>query len=127
MKLTNENAIKMLKKARLLEVEESLDMYPENERDGRDDWQMLADEAGYIYSCYLEDGHVNNDALFEARELLRETRYGKVIPIDSRTFRPKRGYWPSDIQGAKDCVNAFNRLERFVERLEKLGYYSRWL
>lgn len=127
MKLTDEKAIKMLMKARLYDVEESIDTYPENERDGRDDFQMLADEAGYIYSCYFEGGHVNNDALYGARELLRETKYGKVIPIDSRTFRPKRGYYQSDIQDAKDIVNAFNRLERFVNRLEKLGYYSKWL
>ena len=127
MKFTDEKAIKMLKKARLYEIEESIDMYPENERDGRNDFQMLADEAGYVYSNYFEYGHCFHDALEEARELLRETKYGKVIPIDSRTFKPRLGYYPSDIQSAKDLVNEFNRTERLVKRLEKLGYYSKWL
>ena len=127
MKLTDEKAIKMLKKARLYELEEMIDNYPENERDGRNDWQMLADEAGYYYSCYLEDGHCFKDDLADAREKLRETKNGKVIPIDKKTFRPLHGYWPSDLQIARDAVNEFNRLKRFVERLEKRGYYSKWL
>lgn len=127
MELTNEKVIKMLKKARQYDVEEHIAMYPENERDGRDDWQMLADEAGYVYSCYLEDGHCFHDDLVESRRLLSETRYGKVIPLDRRTLRPLQGYRPSDIYSAKETVNEFSRLERLVKRLEKLGYYSRWL
>lgn len=127
MKLKDEQVIRILKRVRLYELEEAIDTYPENERDGRSDWQMLADEAGYIYSCYHEDGHVFKDDLEGARELLRETRYGKVIPLDQRTLKPRRGYYPSDIQIAKNCVNEFNRLERLVNKLEKLGYYSKWL
>ena len=127
MKFKDEQVIKLLKKVRMLDLEEAVDSYPEDERDGRNDWQMLADEAGYIYSCFLEDGHVFKDDLDGSRALLRETKYGKVIPLDQRTLKPKRGYWPSEIQGAKDCVNEFNRLERLVRKLEKLGYYSRWL
>ena len=127
MKLTDERAIKMLRKARLYEVEESIDSYPEDERDGRDDFQMLADEVGYVYSCYLEDGHCFKDDLEMAREKLRQTKYGKVIPLDPRTLKPRRGYYPSDIDLAKTCVNEFNRTERMVKRLEKMGYYSKWL
>lgn len=127
MTLKDEQVIKMLKRARLYEVEEMIEDYPEDEVDGRDDWQMLADEAGYMYSCFLEDGHCYRDDLEGARELLRKTHYGKNIPLDPRTLKPKRGYYPSDIQIAKDCVNEFNRLERLVKRLEKLGHYSQWL
>lgn len=125
MKLTDGKAIAMLQRARLYDVEESIDTYPENERDGRDDWQMLADEAGYIYSLYFEDT-CHAEALEDARRVLAETKYGKVIPLDPRTFKPKRGYMPSDIQVAKDIVNEFNRLKRFCERLEKMGYHSKW-
>ena len=127
MKLTDKEVIKTLKKARLYEVEEMIDTYPEDERDGRNDWQMLADEAGYFYSCFLEDGHCFKDDLAEAREKLRRTKFGKTIPLDCRTLKPLYGYWPSDIQAAKDAVNEFNRAKNLVKRLEKLGYYSRWL
>ena len=117
MKLTDNEAIKMLKKARLFEVEEHIDSYPEDERDGRNDFQMLADEAGYVYSCFLEDGHVLRDDLEYSKRKLSETKYGKVIPLNPNTLRPKQGYYPSEIQSCKDCVNEFNRLERFVKRL----------
>lgn len=115
-----------MQKVRSYELEYGIEIYPEYERDGRDDWQMLADETGYIYSCFLEDGHAFKDDLEESRRKLRETKYGKVIPLDKRTFKPKKGYWPSDIQTCKDCVNEFNRLGRFLKRLQDKGYYSKW-
>lgn len=127
MKLTDKTAIQMLKKARLIEVEENIYNYPENERDGRNDLQMLADETGYVYSCYFEDGHVFHDDLIDCKRKLSETKYGKVIPLNPVTLKPKYGYMKSDIQTCKDCVNEFKRTERLVKRLEKLGYYSKWL
>lgn len=122
-----EDAKKMLEKANVYEVECSVAEYPEDERDGRDDFQMLADEAGYVFSCYLEDGHVLHNSLKEARRKLYETRYGKVIPVDSTTFKPLKGYTPSDVQNAKDIVNEYNRTRRFLLKLENMGYYSQWV
>ena len=127
MKFTDKNAIKMLKKLNVFDVEDDIDFYPEDERDGRSDMQMLADEAGYVLSCYEEDGHAYHDALEEAREKLYETQYGKVIPLDVRTLKPKHGYWEYDIQNAKDYVNGYRRLQRLVEKLKKMGYYSKWV
>ena len=125
MKLTEKKAITMLERARLWEVEEAIDMYPENERDGRDDFQMLADEAGYILSLYDEDT-CHADDLKQSKEILRATNYGKSIdPVWVSTLKPV--YKKSDIECAKDSVNEYNRLKRFVERLEKIGYYSKWL
>lgn len=126
MELTNTKAIEMLRKARCYDVEESIENYPEAERFDRDDFQVMADEAGYVYSCYFEEGHCDNDARIEALELLHETKYGKVIPLDMRTLKPKRGYWPHDIQNAKDFLNMIARTGRLVKRLEKMGYISRW-
>lgn len=126
MELTNEKAVAMLLKARCYDVETSIENYPENERDGRDDFQVIADEAGYVLSCYYEDGHCDNDARIEAIELLHETQYGKTIPIDPKTMKPKRGYMPSDIQSAKDFLNMIARTARLVKRLKKIGYVSRW-
>jgi len=124
VKLTDKTAIKMLEKARLGYVEHSLWTYPEDERDGRNDLQMLADETGYFYSSHLDDGHCLRNELLEARALLKRTKYGKVIPIDCGTFRPLPGYTPRDIEMAKECVNEFNRAGSLLKKLEKLGYYS---
>lgn len=127
MKFTDKNAIRMLEKVRCWDLQESIDSYPEDERDGRSDMQILADEAGYIYSCYSEDGHCLYDDLCEAKRKLRETKYGKFIPTDAHTLKPKQGYWPSDIEIAKNIVQEYKRLERLVIRLDKMGYHSRWL
>jgi hypothetical protein len=127
MKFTDKNAIRMLEKVRCYDLQESIDNYPEDEGDGRSDMQILADEAGYIYSCYSEDGHVFCDDLAEAKRKLRETKNGKVIPVDKRTLKPKYGYNPTDIQIARDTIQEYKRLERLVIRLDKMGYHSRWL
>lgn len=123
MKLTNEKAIKMLKKARLYQLEEMLDEYPDDEVDERDDFQMIADEGGYWLSMYDEDT-VYKDDLDRSKRILSETNYGKFVPILSSTFRPKYSEW--DIQASKNSVNEYNRLKRLIERLRGMGYYSRW-
>ena len=124
MKITDQEVIKIMKRARLYEVEESVYTYPENERDGRSDMQVLADEASYYLSLYEEDGTAHSDDLAWAKEVLSRTRYGKVMPLYMPSMTPV--YRPSDIQNAKDCVNEYNRLKRLVKRLEGKGYYGRW-
>lgn len=126
MKLTDEIAIKMLKKVNSSILEEQVWYYPDNERDGRTDLEFLMDEVSYNYSCYLEDGHVWKDDYEDAKRLLRETKYGKTIPLDTRTMNPRNGYWPSDIQCAKDTVNEVARIKRLGERLQRMGYYGHW-
>lgn len=124
MTITDNEVKKILKRVRLYEVEESLESYPENERDGRCDMQMLADEASYILSLYTEGDTIHSDDLAWAREVLRETNHGKFIPLRLSTLKPK--YRPSDIDNAKNTVNEYARLQRLVKRLEAKGYYGRW-
>lgn len=119
MILTNPEVLKALHKVACEELYESIEYYPEDERDGRDDWQMLADEAGYILSCYEEDGHCFKDDLEWAREKLRETKHGKIIPLDPQTFKPLRGYYPSDIDSAESVVKEYNALKRLIRQCQK--------
>ena len=60
------------------QLEEMLDTYPENERDGRSDLQMVADEAGYLYSLFAEEGTGHWDALEDARQIMKKTENGKA-------------------------------------------------
>ena len=121
MKLTNEAAIKALEKVRVLELEEMISGYPEQEVDGRSDWDMIANEAGWLLDSYNSDDTVRNEDLPEARGILASTRYGKIIPVNARTLKPI--YSPVDIQIAKDTVNEYNRLTRFVKKLKSMGLY----
>jgi len=106
MKLTDIEAIKALKKVRVLQLEEMINDYPEN-------------EAGWLLEMFQEGETAHSDSLQEAREILSRTKYGKCIPVDPRTFKPKIRLY--EIQNAKDTVNEYNRLVRFVAKLRKMG------
>jgi len=125
MKITDTKVLDMIKRMRSCELEEAIDAYPENERDGRSDIQFFADEAGYILSLYEEDGTCHYDVLKESRYILNRTKYGKAIPVWLSTLKPV--YQPSDIRLAKDVVNEYNRYKRLLKKLNSMGVYSRWI
>lgn len=127
MKLHDEQAIKLLKKLRPSEVLlETIDEYPDDERDGRSDLEFLMDEISYYYSLHMEDGHCYHDDYEDAKRKLRETKHGKSIPVDIRTMRPMPGYWPSDIEACKNVVNEVARIQRLGKKLQGMGYYGSW-
>lgn len=126
MKITDKKALRILKRAASYELDEQIENYPDKERDGRTDLEFIADEISYQVSCYNEDGHVWKDDLEEAREKLRETKNGKIQILDSRTLKPKYGYWPSDIENAKSIVNEYKRLRSLLKELQNDGFYGRW-
>ena len=121
MKLTDTEAIKALKKVRVYDLEQMIDDYPEDERDGRTDWDMIANEAGWLLDSLNEDGNANHEALEEARELLRETKNGTIFhglltSVQLQTMQFK-------VQDARDYINMYNRLTRFVKKLKGMGLY----
>ena len=124
MKLTDEKAIKLLKKVNALVLEEQIDSYPDDERDDRSDMKFLADEVSYQIMMYNEDGSTWKDDLADARTILNRTKYGKRILIDPRTMMPI--YTQSDIWSAKERVNEYRRLYRLLKRLQDSGYYGEW-
>ena len=119
MKLTDEKAIKALRRVRIYELEEMIESYPESDIDGRNDWEMIANEAGWLLDSYNSYDTCRNDYLGEARDILSKTRYG-TVPYLNYTGKV---YTESEIQDAKNTVNEYNRLVRFVERLKKMGLY----
>lgn len=123
MNITNKDALRELKIVKCYELDESIESYPEDERDGRSDMQILADEVSWRLSLYGEDTCTGGD-YEEAKEILNETKYGKVIPLNPHTLKPK--YTPSRIQSAKDSVNEHRRLRACMDRLNKKGYYGKW-
>ena len=121
MKLTDENAIKALKKLRCYDLEMMIADYPENERDGRSDWDMIANEAGWLLDGFRDPEHANNEALQEAKELIRKTKNGTVFPGLVTSVQLES--WRILVQDARDLVNMVKRLERFVRRLKADGLY----
>lgn len=125
MNITDTNVRAHLRAVRSGELEEMLSDYPEDERDGRSDMQMLADEAGYLYSLYSEEGSGHRDDLVEAQRVLRATKNGKVMPLSLPSLTPK--YSNSTIRESREIVNHHRRLGNLIKRLERAGYHSQWL
>ena len=119
MKLTDPEAIKALKKVRVWDLAQMIDDYPEDERDGRSDWDMVANEAGWLLDALNEDGNANHDALLEAREIIRTTKNGTVFPGLLTSAQLKS--WQYRVQDARDFINMYNRLVRFVAKLKGMG------
>lgn len=126
MKITDEWVKKELSRMCDQYLIDDIDEYPDDERDGRSDVEFFADEVSYMVSLYHEDEHDWNYDLKEARQLLRETKNGKVIPISASTFKPKPGYEPHRVEWAKSVVREYGVLERELKKLQKMGYYGEW-
>lgn len=124
MKITDKRALHQLRIVNCCELDESVESYPESERDGRSDLQFVADEISYFASCYDEDGHCWHDDLAQSRRILAETENGKVMPLSMRSLRPK--YRESEIMAARNTVNEYRRFKNAVKRLANMGYYGRW-
>lgn len=121
MTLTDAEAIKALKKVRCYDLEERLSEYPEEERDGRTDWDMIADEAGWLLDSFHDDSCLNYVELEEARALIRETKNGTVFKGLLTTAQLRS--CELKVQGARDLINMVNRLARFVQKLKGMGLY----
>ena len=132
MKLTDKDAIKALNKLGIYELWDMIDCYPENERDGRTDWEMVANEASYLLSCCNEDGHTHKEDLDEAREIIQLARRVarrrgiKVKEVTQFATSYGRVYNWCEIDDAMRNVNEYNRLKRFVDKLDKMGLPIPW-
>lgn len=125
MTITDKEVLKELDRVRSYDLREDLNTYPEDERDGRSDMQMLADEVSYILSCYSEEGHCLGDGLRESKEILRETKNGKVIPLWKETLTPM--YRESQIQMSRKIINEHRRLQNLYKRLNDKGFNGKWM
>ena len=118
MKFTDEKAIAILKRVGICELDEAIDDYPEQERDGRSDMQMLADETSLILSLFSEDTS-HRDDLEWAKEIINKSR---------RKGAAFSGFVKvSDLQTAKNVLNEHRRLVNLESRLRKMGYRGKWM
>lgn len=101
MKLTDQAAIQELQKARIFRLEIMINDYPEYERAGRSDREIIAHEAAYLLEKYRDPYDAKYEELQEARRILRTSSN------------------PYDVQEAHEILNMYARLVRFVDRIQK--------
>ena len=118
MEINDKKIRKMLEKADLYFLTESIEIWPEEERNGRTDLQIITEEADYYLGLFQESGNVYSDDLADAREILHETKNGKVIPCGVSDLRPI--YTGSEIENAKRTVSEYRRLVRLAAKLNEI-------
>lgn len=128
MKFSDKDAKRMLQNVRSFDLEEDIANYPENERNGRSDLQILADEVSYLINLYGEET-TTAEEYKSAKCFLKETKNGTVMPFyDSIPPMPK--YSPLGLENkakdAKTVVNEYRRLCSLKKRLKVRGYVGRW-
>ena len=126
MKLTDQKAINIYKRLKSSDLLESIDEYPEDERDGRNDLQFLADEISYFRHTFETDGYSLNTELVDSKALLSKTKNGVVIPLNPKTLKIKRGYYPFDIEHARNVIAEYKQIKYYEKRLNSLGYFGQW-
>ena len=114
MIVTDKDAKRILKSLKCYECKESIESYPEDERGDKTDLQIIRDEVEYFVYMFEEvEGSFKGD-LDESREILRETRNGKYIPI-TRDLRPKYSVWR--IENAKRTISEYKQLKRILSKI----------
>ena len=115
MKITDKAVLNELKKVLSAELEENLETFPEEERDGKSDMEIFCDEVYYLIDMYIEPGTRQYNDLKWAREIMKKTKRGTVMPLDNRTLYPK--YSQCDVYLASEITNEVKRLKNCTRRL----------
>lgn len=122
MKITDKDVLRQLKIVRCSDLEESIRTFPEDEVEGKSNMQILKEEVDYLLSLYNEGGTIHSEDLEQAREIIRETKNGKVIPCYN-TVPPTPKYTVTrlelEVGKAKNTINEYNRLRSLQKRLNK--------
>lgn len=123
MKLTDTEALKELNRVKSGALWESISEYPEEERDGRSDMEMLADEVSWLIYCTHEEGCGEWEQAIRAKEIMKETKNGRVMPL-LPDLQPK--YKQYEVENARALINENRRIENLMKRLNNNGYYGQW-
>lgn len=117
MKFTDKRALKIVRSIKCYEVKESIESYPEEERDGKTDLDIILSELEYFAYMFEEvDGAFKGD-LDESREILRRTSNGKSLLINASTFKP---VWSrARIDSAKNTVSEYRQIKRLIKKLRE--------
>lgn len=118
MNITDKEALKIFKSIKCYELKESIESYPEEERDGKTDIAIIRDEIDYFVYMFEEVDGVFKGSLDESREILRETNNGRSIRISLPSFKPV--YQPYEIERAKRTISEYRQLKSLQKKLKEV-------
>lgn len=115
MKFTDKTAERIFKSIKCIEVKESIESYPEDERDDKTDLDIIRDEVEYFVYMFEEVDGAFKDDLERSRAILRETNNGKCNKIILPEFKLK--YSDYQIKAAKQTVSEYRQLKRILTKI----------
>lgn len=104
MKIKDKDVIRMIKRVRSYELEELIEIYPQEECEGYDDYDVLFEQLEFLMSKYSRSGNNQRDELDRAREIIKEGTEG------------------FEVFEAWEVVNEYNRLKRLYNKLKEEFY-----
>lgn len=116
MKITDRKLKALVSRIKCAELKTSILSFPEAERDGKTDKQIIIDEVDYFKELFEEEGNMFNDDLERSRALLRETKNGKEFP----TIDPKEiSMYMIAVWEAQRTVSEYRQIRRISETLRR--------
>lgn len=106
MEFVSEEVIKELEMIDSIELVENMIEFPEDEREGLSDFQILYDEICYLIDLYQDSGTDHNDMLKKAREIKKKTKDWTVVPASIEDFHPL--YKESEITDARNLIEEYD-------------------
>ncbi len=121
MKINDKKLAAMVEKANLIELNKRLYLTADADAkaEGLNEWEYIARECEWIIEDYESEGHVLYEERTHAKWLLKRTENGKRIPISTATFRPLIGYWPNDIEYARQTIADYNGTKALAKKIAK--------
>lgn len=115
MRFVDEEAKRYLASVRSARLEELIEETDKLDKEDRSDLEILYDEVNYLVELYMEDGTAPREEYLKAKEIVRKTENGKVMPLNPISLKPR--YSKQQVEDAKELVNEVRRLKRLSDTL----------
>lgn len=117
MIITDKKAKAIYNKILCPEVQESIDTFPDDERDGKTDMQIVMDEIAYFIEMFESDGTIYNDCLTEAKDIQSRSGNFTNYPIYLPSFQPV--FSENQINDAKATLKQYKQLKDYYKKYRK--------
>lgn len=113
--ITDKKVLRVLGRIKNTWVYDNVNSFPDDERQGMSDMDILKNEIDYVINRFDDYNGVIGRDLAEAKRILKETKNGKYISFDINTFKPIYTDW--EINDAKNLIAEYKQLKYYQKVL----------
>lgn len=115
MQITDKRVIRILSRIKNAWCVEDVETFPEDERNGQSDMDILKDEIYYIIERFEDSEGALGSEYAEALEIMKKTKNGKVMPYTFPDFEPL--YEQYEVNDAKALIAEYKQLKYYHNKL----------